>query len=118
MGVGAGVPPPRMLVGVGTSVGRKSASAGRRSAVIRSIKVIALAQPGLEEEIGAIDELHQLDLAEPIRQVAIVALPIKLICREDCPGLPEQADLADGQGDPRFEALERLLDNGSTVDER
>lgn len=78
---------------------------------------IAVEQPGREEEIGVIDDMHQLDLAEPIRQVAIVALPIKPICRDDCPGLPEQTELADGPGDARFEALERLLENGTAADE-
>jgi uncharacterized protein len=78
---------------------------------------LAVEQPGLEEEIGAIDDLHQLDLTEPIRQVGIVALPIKPVCRDDCPGLPEQADQAVEGGDVRFEALVRLLNNGPVTDE-
>lgn len=77
---------------------------------------LAVAQPGLEEEIGAIDEMHQLDLAEPIRQVAIVALPIKPICREDCPGLPEQASFVAAAVDARFGALEQLLKDGAGDD--
>lgn len=78
---------------------------------------VAVQQPGLDEEIGSIDEMHQLDLAEPIRQVAIVSLPIKPICREDCPGLPEQLELTAESGDARFGALEQLLLGDGTVDE-
>jgi uncharacterized protein len=79
---------------------------------------IAVAQPGREEELGSIDELHQLDLAEPIRQVAIVSLPIKPICRDECPGLPEQAELANGEGDARFSELERLLAEEAAPDDQ
>lgn len=78
---------------------------------------VPVTQPEPNEEIGAIDDMHQLDLAEPIRQVAIVSLPIKPICREECPGLPEQAALALGSADERFEALERLLREETVADE-
>lgn len=78
---------------------------------------VPVTQPEPNEELGVIDDMHQLDLAEPIRQVAIVALPIKPICREECPGLPEQATLALGSVDERFEALERLLREETVADE-
>jgi uncharacterized protein len=70
---------------------------------------LAIDQPAPEDEIGPIDELHQLNLAEPIRQVGILAIPIKPVCRDGCPGLPEQSDFEQGEHDDRFDALEQLL---------
>lgn len=67
-------------------------------------------QPAPEEEFGMIDEVHELDLAEPMRQVAILALPIKPVCREDCPGLPEANSAAEETGDRRLGVLSQLLE--------
>jgi len=67
-------------------------------------------QPPPEDEFGTIDEVHELDLAEPMRQVAILALPIKTICREECPGLPEANGTDDQVGDRRLGVLRALLD--------
>ena len=43
----------------------------------------------LPEEPGcfSIDENHMLDLTEAIRQYALLAIPMKPVCREDCAGL-------------------------------
>ena len=43
----------------------------------------------LPDEPGCftIDEHYILDLAEAIRQYALLALPMKSLCREDCAGL-------------------------------
>jgi uncharacterized protein len=43
-------------------------------------------------EAGAflIDENHILDLGEAVRQYTIIALPMKLLCRENCAGLCSQ----------------------------
>ena len=43
----------------------------------------------LPEEPGCftIDEQHVLDLAEAIRQYALMIIPMKPLCREDCSGL-------------------------------
>jgi len=71
---------------------------------------IALEQPDPQEELGSIDETHELDLAEPLRQVAIVALPIKPVCRATCPGLSD-ASLDGDTGDARLGILEELLDD-------
>jgi uncharacterized protein len=43
--------------------------------------------PPTETGAFVIDENHILDLSEAIRQYTIMALPMKLICREDCAGL-------------------------------
>jgi uncharacterized protein len=41
------------------------------------------------DDAGAftIDENHILDLTEAVRQYALMAIPIKVLCREDCAGL-------------------------------
>ena len=77
---------------------------------------IPVAQPAPAEELGTIDEAHELDLTEPFRQVAILDLPIKPVCREDCPGiLPTDADGAEA-GDQRFLVLGELLDDDETIE--
>jgi uncharacterized protein len=41
------------------------------------------------EESGAftIDEQHNLDLTEAVRQYSLLAIPIKALCKKDCAGL-------------------------------
>jgi uncharacterized protein len=45
-----------------------------------------------EQTDGAfeIDANHMMDLAEPVRQALLVALPMKPLCREDCKGICPQ----------------------------
>jgi uncharacterized protein len=43
--------------------------------------------PITDDDTFAIDDHHHLDLAEPIRQQIILALPTQSICRDDCQGL-------------------------------
>lgn len=66
--------------------------------------------PDPVEDIGQINETHELDIAEPVRQEALVALPMRPTCGEDCPGpdVPEDED-ADA-GDARLSVLADLLD--------
>lgn len=82
---------------------------------VRSGVMVEQASP--EQEIAAINELHELDLAEPMRQVAILALPIKPICRDDCPGLAEGAGNDGEPGDDRLGVLEQLLADEPSADE-
>jgi uncharacterized protein len=57
----------------------------------------------------AITEHHEVDLAEPMRQELIVALPMVAVCGPECPG-PEVTSVGDdGEVDERLAALERLL---------
>ena len=51
--------------------------------------VVSGARLSLPEEPGCftIDEHHLLDLTEAIRQYALLAVPMKPLCREDCAGL-------------------------------
>lgn len=73
-------------------------------------------QPDPEEELGAIDEAHELDVAEPMRQVAIVDLPIKQLCGPDCAGLAaeiEEAEIEEDEADSvdrRLGVLSELLE--------
>jgi uncharacterized protein len=71
-----------------------------------------------EDEPGAftVDESNVLDLSEAIRQYAMMAVPMKPLCREDCPGLCPTcgANLKDGKCDcpPRIDPRwSRLLAN-------
>jgi uncharacterized protein len=40
-----------------------------------------------ESSAFTIDEHHTLDLTEAVRQYALLAIPIKAICKQDCAGL-------------------------------
>lgn len=51
--------------------------------------VVSGASLPLPEEPGSftIDEHHVIDLTETIRQYALLAIPMKPLCREDCTGV-------------------------------
>lgn len=61
------------------------------------------------EDIGGIDEAHELDLAEPLRQEALLELPMRPVCGDDCPG-PEVPEEDEEAIDARLGALAELLD--------
>jgi uncharacterized protein len=63
-----------------------------------------------EAEYFAITDLHLLDLRESLRQALVLGLPMAPVCREDCPGLPEAAELLN-EGDARLAVLARLLED-------
>ena len=73
-----------------------------------------------EEEIFPIDDHHQVDLTEAVRQNMLTALPMVTVCQEDCKGLCAQCgkDLNVGpcdckpEVDNRWSALEGLLQDG------
>ena len=46
--------------------------------------------PAGESGTFTIDEQHTLDIEEAVRQYTVVAIPMKALCREDCPGLCPQ----------------------------
>lgn len=63
------------------------------------------------EDLFVIDNNHELNLDELLRQVTIVSLPMQPLCREDCPGI-EQAAAEEGDAeDERLAVLRNLLDN-------
>lgn len=76
--------------------------------------------PQAEDAAGAfmIDERHILDLTEPARQFALMAVPMKPLCRPECAGLCQKCghDLNEGncacpsdEIDPRLSELTKLL---------
>jgi uncharacterized protein len=61
-----------------------------------------------------IDEHHVIDLTEAVRQYALLAMPMKPLCREDCAGLclgcghnlnQESCDCSEKAVDPRWSKL-------------
>lgn len=80
------------------------------------------ASVGLEEfEVQYIHaDTNVLDLGEDVRQYALLALPVKLLCREDCAGLCPVCGINKNRGvcehieetlDPRWSVLKRFLGN-------
>jgi uncharacterized protein len=73
----------------------------------------------LTEEASAftIDEQHNIDLTDAIRQYSLMAVPMKALCDEDCAGLCQKCGQNLNQGkcdcpaediDPRWEKLSKL----------
>jgi uncharacterized protein len=70
-----------------------------------------------DDERFAIDENHELDFAEPLRQEILVSLPMRPACGDDCPG-PDVIEVGDeGTVDDRLAALAALLDDEQSSDE-
>jgi uncharacterized protein len=64
-----------------------------------------------DDERFAIDENHELDFSEPLRQEILVSLPMRPACGDDCPG-PDVLEVGDTDAsDDRFAALAALLDD-------
>ncbi len=92
--------------------------------------VVSGASLPLPEESGCftIDEYHVLDLTEAIRQYALLAIPMKLLCREDCAGLCPSCghnlnqgccDCSPQETDPRWSVLSKLtLTSDAMVNKR
>jgi uncharacterized protein len=66
----------------------------------------------------AIDEHHIMDLVEPARQYALMSIPMKPLCRQDCAGLCQKCGQNLNQGhcacpteeiDSRWSELTKLL---------
>jgi uncharacterized protein len=74
-----------------------------------------------------IDDHHILDLDEAIRQNALLAIPMKPLCREDCAGLCQKCGIDLNQGecdcnkteiDPRWAKLVDLASAGKKTNKR
>ncbi len=64
-----------------------------------------------DDEPGfSIDESHELDLGEALRQWIVLAIPIKPSCGPDCPGPLLTATDDEEEIDNRFASLASLLD--------
>jgi uncharacterized protein len=81
---------------------------------------ITSGMPLPQEDAGAftIDEHHIIDLTEPARQFALMAIPMKPLCRQECAGLCPRCGRNLNQGsctcpteemDPRWSELTKLL---------
>lgn len=76
---------------------------------------------GSEEEIRAFDSAaREIDVTDDVRDLLLLAIPNKFLCREDCAGLCSQcgANLnfescrcAPRAVDPRWQALQKLVDH-------
>lgn len=66
-----------------------------------------------EDDFFVVDEGHELDLSEALRQNLVLALPMTPVCGDECPGPPVE-HLHDGTSEERegqFDVLSQLLDN-------
>lgn len=64
-----------------------------------------------EDERFEVNENHELDFGEVLRQEIIVALPMRPTCGEECPG-PDITEIGDTEPvDTRFASLAQLLDD-------
>ena len=83
--------------------------------------IVSGASLPLPDEPGlfTIDENHVLDLTEAIRQYALLGIPMKSLCREDCAGLcpscgrnlnQGSCDCLPQKADPRWSELSKLAD--------
>ncbi len=92
--------------------------------------VVSSASLPLPEEPGCftIDEHHVLDLTEAIRQYALLAIPMKPLCRGDCAGLCPSCghnlnqgvcDCSPRETEPRWSELNKLaLASDAVVNEQ
>ena len=63
-------------------------------------------EPGFE-----INDAHEIDLTELLRQNILLALPMRPDCGEQCPGPPDIGNEPEAMVDSRFAALQQLLDD-------
>ena len=78
-----------------------------------------LLPPDDEEDAFPIDDHHQIDLTETVRQHVLLEIPMVTLCKEDCAGLCSQCgkDLNEGpcdcqpEVDTRLSILQTLLQN-------
>ena len=65
--------------------------------------------PGDDDERFAINDNHEFDIAEPLRQEILVSFPMRRVCGDDCPGPDVLETASDDDTDERFAALAKLL---------
>ena len=89
--------------------------------------VVSGASLPLPEEPGCftIDEHHVIDLTEAMRQYALLAIPMKPLCREDCAGLCPNCghnlnqgpcDCSPQETEPRWSELSKLTLTSDAVE--
>ena len=80
-------------------------------------------EPADDELVSRIDENHELDLREPLRQEILVALPMRPDCGADCPGpdlleVGGEDDASDDLVDERLAALASLLGDDQVTEKK
>ena len=80
-------------------------------------------EPADDERVSRIDENHELDLREPLRQEILVALPMRPDCGADCPGpdlleVGGEDDASDDLVDERLAALASLLGDDQVTEKK
>jgi uncharacterized protein len=70
-----------------------------------------------DEPAFSIDESHELDLGEAIRQWILLALPMQPSCGPDCPGPLLHSTSEEESADNRFASLASLLDDDEPTQE-
>jgi uncharacterized protein len=68
-----------------------------------------------DEPAFTIDESHELDLGEAVRQWIVLAIPMQPSCGPDCPGPLLRTTSEDEQTDNRFASLASLLDDDESA---
>jgi uncharacterized protein len=58
-----------------------------------------------DDELAALFDAHTVDVLELVRQAIVLQSPLKPLCSEDCPGLPEAAKYISVGDDARWQAL-------------
>ena len=72
-----------------------------------------------EEEPGfVIDDNHEIDLAEALRQWIVLSIPMQPSCGPDCPGPLLRSTESEQSGDARFAELASLLDDEAEASDR
>jgi len=66
-----------------------------------------------DDETVAIFDARSVDVLELIRQAIVLQWPIRPLCSEDCPGLPE-ATRYEPSDDPRWSALKKWQGEGES----
>ena len=66
-----------------------------------------------DSEIFVIDNNHLLDLSELLRQVIIVALPIRPVCGPECPGFQREFGAEEDTTEEWAAVLRHLLEEGT-----
>ncbi|HWP83023.1 MAG TPA: DUF177 domain-containing protein [Bacteroidota bacterium] len=97
-----------------------------RREVRNSYTIVYVSDPqaaeGLDEqEVQVIHaDTNMIDLGEDVRQYTLLALPLKILCLEECAGLCPECGMNRNRGtcrcatvttDPRWEGLKRFLGN-------
>lgn len=58
-----------------------------------------------------INDAHELDLTEMLRQWILLSIPMTPVCGKECSGMQVHNDIEADPADSRFAALQQLLDN-------